>query len=175
MINLDEYLRQLEDEADKEELLSLEYQKQLFENYVMRNEQHREYRETLLREYQSGAELTGPDGLRKKLGAIDLGYFGRAYLPHYFVRESPQFHEELDSIWTQGVMKGLNPLPDGKKISRAKGCRRATAASRGMRSRQTSPLRTLCTRWYEYKHYPIILSDSSDQAEGFLTDIKTEL
>ncbi|CAH8249710.1 hypothetical protein WJ0W_006894 [Paenibacillus melissococcoides] len=28
---------------------------------------------------------------------------------------------------------------------------------------------------YEYKHYPIILSDSSDQAEGFLTDIKTEL
>ncbi|CAH8249709.1 hypothetical protein WJ0W_006893 [Paenibacillus melissococcoides] len=110
MINLDEYLRQLEDEADKEELLSLEYQKQLFENYVMRNEQHREYRETLLREYQSGAELTGPDGLRKKLGAIDLGYFGRAYLPHYFVRESPQFHEELDSIWTQGSHEGPEPF-----------------------------------------------------------------
>ncbi|CAH8714424.1 hypothetical protein, partial [Paenibacillus melissococcoides] len=176
MINLDEYLRQLEDEADKEELLSLEYQKQLFENYVMRNEQHREYRETLLREYQSGAELTGPDGLRKKLGAIDLGYFGRAYLPHYFVRESPQFHEELDSIWTQGVMKGLNPLPDGKKISRAKGCRRATAASRGhAKSTNFTFKDTLHSVVYEYKHYPIILSDSSDQAEGFLTDIKTEL
>ncbi|CAH8246331.1 hypothetical protein WJ0W_003566, partial [Paenibacillus melissococcoides] len=137
---------------------------------------HREYRETLLREYQSGAELTGPDGLRKKLGAIDLGYFGRAYLPHYFVRESPQFHEELDSIWTQGVMKGLNPLPDGKKISRAKGCRRATAASRGhAKSTNFTFKDTLHSVVYEYKHYPIILSDSSDQAEGFLTDIKTEL
>ncbi|CAH8721645.1 hypothetical protein WDD9_006393 [Paenibacillus melissococcoides] len=63
MINLDEYLRQLEDEADQEELLSLEYRSQLFENYVMRNEQHREYRETLLREYQSGAETDRPGWL----------------------------------------------------------------------------------------------------------------
>ncbi|CAH8249902.1 phage terminase large subunit [Paenibacillus melissococcoides] len=176
MINLDDYLRQLEDEAEKEELLSLEYQKQLFEKYVIRNEQQREYRERLLKDYRSGAELIGPDGLRKKLGAIDLGYFGRAYLPHYFVRESPQFHEELDSIWTQGVMKGLNPLSDGKKISRAKGCRRATAASRGhAKSTNFTFKDTLHSVVYEYKHYPIILSDSSDQAEGFLTDIKTEL
>lgn len=28
---------------------------------------------------------------------------------------------------------------------------------------------------YAYKHYEIILSDSSEQAEGFLSDIKTEL
>ena len=28
---------------------------------------------------------------------------------------------------------------------------------------------------YGYKHYIIILSDSSEQAEGFLTDIKNEL
>lgn len=31
------------------------------------------------------------------------------------------------------------------------------------------------TQTYAYKHYEIILSDSSEQAEGFLTDIKTEL
>ncbi|MCY9761023.1 hypothetical protein M5X12_10590, partial [Paenibacillus alvei] len=117
MIKLDDYLRQLEDEFDKEELLSQEYQKQLFENYVMRNEQHSEYRASLLSEYRNGAELTGRDGLRKKLAAIDLEYFGRAYLPHYFVRESPKFHEELDNIWTQGVMKSMNPLIDAKQIS----------------------------------------------------------
>lgn len=34
---------------------------------------------------------------------------------------------------------------------------------------------TLHAILYQYKHYPIILSDSSDQAEGFLDDIKTEL
>lgn len=28
---------------------------------------------------------------------------------------------------------------------------------------------------YAYKHYILILSDSSEQAEGFLDDIKTEL
>lgn len=36
--------------------------------------------------------------------------------------------------------------------------------------------RTTCTpAVYGYKHYIIILSDSSEQAEGFLVDIKTEL
>nr|WP_240472918.1 phage terminase large subunit [Paenibacillus sanguinis] len=120
--------------------------------------------------------MTGPNGLRKKLGAIDLEYFGRAYLPHYFVRESPKFHGELDRIWTQGVMKGLNPITDKKKISRAKGCHRGTAAPRGhAKSTNFTFKDTLHAVVYEYKHYPIILSDSSDQAEGFLTDIKTEL
>lgn len=176
MIKLDDYLRQLEDDLDKEELLSQEYQKQLFESYVIRNEQHSEYRASLLNEYRNGAELTGKDGLRKQLAAIDLEYFGRAYLPHYFVRESPKFHEELDNIWTQGVMKGMNPTTSSKQISRAKGCRRGTAAPRGhAKSTNFTFKDTLHAVLYEYKHYPIILSDSSDQAEGFLTDIKTEL
>ncbi|EJW16245.1 phage terminase large subunit [Paenibacillus alvei] len=176
MIKLDDYLRQLEDDLDKEELLSQEYQKQLFESYVMRNEQHSEYRASLLNEYRNGAELTGKDGLRKQLAAIDLEYFGRAYLPHYFVRESPKFHEELDNIWTQGVMKGMNPTTSAKQISRAKGCRRGTAAPRGHAKSTSFTFKdTLHAVLYEYKHYPIILSDSSDQAEGFLTDIKTEL
>ncbi len=148
----------------------------MFEAYCLRSEEHGETRGRLWKEYQSGAELTGPKGLRKKLAAIDLGYFGRAYLPHYFVRESPTFHEELDAIWTKGVMKGLDPLKDKQKISRAKGCRRAAAAPRGhAKSTNFTFKDTLHAIVYEYKHYPIILSDSSDQAEGFLTDIKTEL
>ena len=27
---------------------------------------------------------------------------------------------------------------------------------------------------YEYKHYPILISDSSEQAEGFLDNIRVE-
>lgn len=175
MIKLDDYIQQL-DEQDTELIQNTEYQKRLFENYVIRNGQYSEVREELLKEYQAGAELTGQKGLRKKLAAIDLGYFGRAYLPHYFVRESPPFHERLDDIWTQGVMKGKNPLTQHKEISRDKGCRRGTAAPRGHAKSTTFTFKdTLHAILYQYKHYPIILSDSSEQAEGFLTDIKTEL
>lgn len=176
MIKLDDYIRQLDDEQDKSEIQNQEYQKQLFENYIMRNDQHHDYRQELLQEYQAGGELTGEHGLRRKLGAIDLGYFGRAYLPHYFVRESPQFHEELDGIWTSGVMKNLNPELSRKELTRAKGVRRGIAAPRGhAKSTNFTFKDTLHAIVYEYKHYPIILSDSSDQAEGFLNDIKTEL
>lgn len=34
---------------------------------------------------------------------------------------------------------------------------------------------TLHAVLYTYKHYCILISDSSEQAEGFLEDIKTEL
>lgn len=176
MIKLDDYIRQLDEDTDREEIQNQEYQRQLFENYILRNDHHRGLREQLLKEYRAGAELAGPNGLRKQLGAIDLGYFGRAYLPHYFVRESPRFHEELDNIWIKGVMKELNPLESRKELSRAKGVRRGIAASRGhAKSTNFTFKDTLHAVVYEYKHYPIILSDSSDQAEGFLEDIKTEL
>lgn len=177
MIKLDDYLRQLdEDDELKEQIQNLAYQQDLFERYALRNEEHADFRQMLWNDYQQGFELTGPKGLRQKLAAIDMEYFGRAYLPHYFVRESPVFHSELDKIWTQGVMKGLNPISDKKKISRANGCKRGTAAPRGhAKSTNFTFKDTLHAVLYEYKHYPIILSDSSDQAEGFLTDIKTEL
>ncbi|MEF2968347.1 phage terminase large subunit [Paenibacillus sp. M1] len=177
MIKLDDYIRQLEeDDEAKEQIQDLVYQRDLFERYVCRNNEHGDYRKSLWQAYLEGDELTGANGLRKRLGAVDLEYFGRAYLPHYFIRESPKFHGELDRIWTQGVMKGLNPIIDKKKISREKGCKRGTAAPRGhAKSTNFTFKDTLHAVVYEYKHYPIILSDSSDQAEGFLTDIKTEL
>ncbi|MPM72220.1 hypothetical protein SDC9_119193 [bioreactor metagenome] len=73
-------------------------------------------------------------------------------------------------------MKSKNPLTQKKEISRDKGCRRGIAAPRGHAKSTSFTFKdTLHAIVYEYKHYPIILSDSSDQAEGFLTDIKTEL
>ena len=97
-IDLNEYLEKLEEPEDREAVANREYQKTLFEEYVIRGTDRQKEREQLLQKYRQGAALTGEKGLRKKLGAFDLEYFGRAYLPHYFVRESPEFHGELDRI-----------------------------------------------------------------------------
>ena len=45
----------------------------------------------ILKDYEAGAPLTGKGGIRQRLGAIDMEFFGRAYFPHYFSRPSPEF------------------------------------------------------------------------------------
>lgn len=134
-------------------------------------------RRRLRREFEAGLPLTGEDGLRRKLGAIDMEFFGRAYFPHYFSRPSPEFHRELDAIWQQGVLKGRYPLSpaDIRTISRLPGVRRAVAAPRGhAKSTNLTFKGTMHSTLYGYKHYPIIISDSSEQAEGFLDNIRVE-
>ena len=131
----------------------------------------------LRREFEAGHPMTGPGGLRWKLGAIDMEFFGRAYFPHYFSKPSPEFHRELDAIWQQGVLKGRYPLTaaDTKMISRLPGTRRAVAAPRGhAKSTNLTFKGTMHSTLYGYKHYPIIISDSSEQAEGFLDNIRVE-
>lgn len=131
----------------------------------------------LIEEYKNKTPLTGKFGLRKKLAAIDKEYFGKAYFPHYFSRETPEFHRELDKIWFEGVQKALIPANKdiSKKISRLPGCRRAIAAPRGhAKSTNLTFKDTVHAVFYEYKHYILIISDSSDQAEGFLENIRTE-
>ena len=118
-IDLDEYLEKLDEPEDREAVANREYQTQLFKQYITQGDNFPEFRAGLLRDFHAGMELAGPKGLRRKLGAIDIEYFGRAYLPHYFVRESPEFHAELDRIWCDGVLKGKNPFTDAKEISRA--------------------------------------------------------
>lgn len=177
MIDLEEWLRGLDEESDQEAIDNEAYQEQLFCDYVLRkNDKNISLRRQLKRRYDAGEELMGEKGLRRELAAFDLSYFGRAYLPHYFFRASPQFHEELDEIWASGVMKGKNPLQSAKAIARMDGSRQAIAAPRGhAKSTNFTFKDTLHSILYQYKHYPIILSDSSEQAEGFLDDIKTEL
>lgn len=131
----------------------------------------------LRRKFEAGHPMTGPGGLRWKLGAIDMEFFGRAYFPHYFSKPSPEFHRELDAIWQQGVLKGRYPLTaaDTKMISRLPGTRRAVAAPRGhAKSTNLTFKGTMHSTLYGYKHYPIIISDSSEQAEGFLDNIRVE-
>lgn len=176
MIDIDNWMRELEEEEDIEIKNNEEYQTKLFEEYVLRGSDHQEERRKLNERYLSGEELMGEHGLRKELAAFDMSYFGRAYLPHYFIRKSPHFHEELDEIWSRRVMKGRNPLKEAKVISRLKGSRQVVAAPRGhAKSTNFTFKDSLHAILYAYKHYILILSDSSEQAEGFLDDIKTEL
>ena len=133
-------------------------------------------RAELLAQLRAGAKLTGPDGLRKKLAAFDLNYFGRAYLPHYFSRPSPPFHRELDALFAEGVMKGLNPLDNKKAINQKPGCRRATAAPRGHAKSTNFTFKDgLHATLYEYKHFIILMSDTYGQAAGFLAAYAEEL
>lgn len=124
-------------------------------------------RKNLLKEFQTGSMLTGPYGLRKKLGEIDLEYFGKAYFPNYFYRETPQLHRDLDELWMEAVTE------NSEKGRAKKGKKRAVAAPRGhAKSTNLTFKDTVHSIAYEYKHYILILSDSSEQAEGFLTDIR---
>lgn len=176
MIDINDWIRELDEEPDQELEDRAAYQKNLFAEYVMRRGDHIEKRRELLERYKAGGEVTGEKGLRKELASFDLGYFGRAYLSHYFTRESPQFHEELDAIWEQGVLKGKNPLHEKAELPKKAGSNQAIAAPRGhAKSTNFTFKDTLHAALYMYKHYCIIISDSSEQAEGFLEDIRQEL
>ena len=176
MIDLEEYLRELEEEDDQEQKDNVAYQENLFAEYVLRKKDRIDERQKLEKRFAAGEPVTGEKGLRKELAAFDLAYFGRAYLPHYFTRKSPAFHEELGELWSSGVMKGKNLFRDAKEIARLDGSQQAIAAPRGHAKTTNFTFKdTLHAVLYQYKHYPILLSDSSEQAEGFLDDIKTEL
>lgn len=176
MIDIDSWMKELEEEGDIDARNNEEYQIRLFEEYVLRGLDHQDERKKLNERYQAGEDVIGEHGLRKELAAFDMSYFGRAYLSHYFIRKSPHFHEELDEIWSQRVMKGRNPLKEAGIISRLKGSRQVVAAPRGHAKSTSFTFKdNLHAILYEYKHYILILSDSSEQAEGFLDDIKTEL
>lgn len=133
-------------------------------------------RKRLLAKLVAGEQLTGPNGIRRQLAMIDLAYFGRAYLPHYFSKASPAFHGELDRMmmatWkceelTREAIRLLPTLP---------GTRQAVAAPRGhAKSTNLTFKDSLHAVVYAYKHYILILSDTSDQANGFLAAIKEEL
>lgn len=175
-IDLSSIIEKLDETKDRAALTDREQQKELFLNYVVRKDSFLTSRDQLLKEYRAGAPLTGPSGLRRRLGAFDLEYFGRAYLEKYLSKPSPPFHRELDAVWREGVMKGRNPAEQSEEISRLDGCRRAIEAPRGHAKSVTFTLKDdLHAALYGYKHYILILSDSSEQAEGFLADIKAEL
>mgnify|MGYP002509500037 CR=1 FL=1 len=178
MIDLEEWIEQLDEEDHSEIKDNENYQHELFQKYVLKiNSKNSRKRRMLWEEYNKDkTKLFGAKGLRKQLAAFDLEYFGRAYIGHFFKRESPAFHEELDEVWTNGVIKNIDCYRMPKEIDRKQGSRNAIAAPRGhAKSTNFTFKDTLHAVLYGYKHYIMIISDTGDQAEEFLDDIKTEL
>lgn len=143
----------------------------LFETYLYKNDSP--FKEDIVKRYKKGVSI---NTLRKELASFDLEYFARAYLSHYFTRETPTFHKELDNIWVQNVIKNKNVLIENEDINRLQGNKVTITAPRGhAKSTNFTFKDTLHACLYKYKNYILILSDSTEQAEGFLSDIKTEL
>lgn len=135
-----------------------------------------DWEEELLREYlarhyskQKVASLlknrkrTGPRGLRRELGEIDMEYALRAYFPHYFYRPFSGFHlEQIEQL------KAL--------LKRGGGTFEALAAPR---KHAKSTVNTfgfpLYCILYERKHYIIVGMDTKDQAAEELEKVKLEL
>lgn len=72
MIDIDNWMRELEEEEDLEIKNNEEYQHKLFKEYVLRGSDHQEERKKLNERYLSGEELMGEHGLRKELAAFDM-------------------------------------------------------------------------------------------------------
>ncbi|MEG0839866.1 MAG: phage terminase large subunit [Hydrogenoanaerobacterium sp.] len=168
----------IETEFKEEEFKTRQNLKQLILKHLDTKEftSFAEQRTRLSQMLKAGAPLTGADGIRKQLGAFDLAFFGRAYLPHYFSKPSPPFHKDLDNIWQNGVLKSFNPLQEPKLVDTQNGCHSATAAPRGhAKSTNLTFKDTLHAVVYMYKHYALLISDTYPQAAGFLEAIKDEL
>lgn len=106
---------------------------------------------------------SGPNGIRKQLGEIDIEYFGRAYFPDYFENETPEFHAELDA------------LIEEYEANHDKYRGVIVAAPRGhAKSFRISFLKVIHWIVYKKKKFVVIISDSGTQAESQTNDIRIE-
>ncbi|SDI49452.1 phage terminase large subunit [Paenibacillus naphthalenovorans] len=107
--------------------------------------------------------FTGPTGLRRKLGEVDMEYFGRAYLPDYLPTAPPPFHGE----WFDDLQR---------VVERNGGSNMVRSAPRG--HAKTTIWDFVFPTWttlYKKKLYILIISDTYDQAQGFISNVKDEL
>lgn len=72
MIDIDNWMRELEEEEDIEIKNNEEYQTKLFEEYVLRGSDHQEERRKLNERYLSGEELILENFLRNLKKGIDV-------------------------------------------------------------------------------------------------------
>ena len=70
MIDLDDWIRELDEQPDREIIDHAAYQKQLFSEYVIRNDDNKEKRQELLKRFKNGETLSGEKGLRKELAGL---------------------------------------------------------------------------------------------------------
>ena len=118
-------------------------------------------------EIQSIAEaeipLTGPNGLRKQLGEIDYELFGRLYFPEYANLPPCQFHHDQ-----YAEMKRIEDSGGGETVIIA-------APREAAKSTSWNTIYSSNNALYAKKHYIVLVSDSSSQAEDDLKQVKTAL
>ncbi|WP_391115998.1 phage terminase large subunit [Psychrobacillus sp. L3] len=115
-----------------------------------------------IKELISNFSLTGSNGLRKMLGAIDLSYFAKAYFPKYFSKPFNQFHTSL--------MEELNWLLEKE------GKRMVVGVPRGYgKSTLSSFLFPLNILLYKKLQFILLVSATEDTGIPFLSMIKDEL
>ena len=74
MIDIDNWIRELDEEEETAVKDNEEYQRSLFCEYVLRKNDNLSKRKELQSRYLSGENITGEKGLRKELAAFDLSY-----------------------------------------------------------------------------------------------------
>ena len=100
--------------------------------------------------------------LRRDAGEKSVQVFAELFFPHYLDKESCAFHKELYAMLAEMTLK--------------RGERVAIAAPRG--SAKSSIISLIFVLWcicYGKESYIILISDTRDQAEAFLSHIKDEL
>lgn len=168
-MKIENYIEYFREEKSRSKITNEEVL--LFEKYL--NDSTSSYKENIEKRYEKGI---GINILRRELASFDLEYFGLIYLPHYFTRKSPSFHKELDRAFYENVIKSKNVLNENKEVNKMMGKKLSITAPRGhAKSTNFTFKDVLHSILYKYKRYILIISDSTEQAEGFLYDIKSEL
>ena len=130
----------------------------LLEEYLYKNYDAEDVEKLLI-----DTPLTGPNGLRKQLGEVDMEYFGRAYFPDYFENKTPSFHAELDEM--------IREYEENHDKYRGL----IIAAPRGhAKSFRISFLNSMHSIVYQKKKFIVLISDSGTQAESQTTELKLE-
>lgn len=93
---------------------------------------------------------------------LNLFEFGRFFFGHYFKVASPYFHKELADTFQAAILNG-----DTQRIARA-------APRDHAKSVWLTLILPIWVSVYGHKKYTIIISDTSDQADAFLVNIRTE-
>ncbi len=97
----------------------------------------------------------------------DLEYFGRTYFPHYIRSGSSDLHRYICKRFPEMVFRS---------IETGIGDKEADAAPRGnAKSTWTTLIFILWVAAYKYRQFPLIVSETSTQAEDFISFIKAEL
>lgn len=119
--------------------------------------------EQINRLLDSGTPLTGKKGLRRQLAELDMEYFCKAYLPHYFNLPFSSHHHEMFIDLHKLIEHG-----GGTKIARA-------APREHAKSTQLTLGLPLYSTVYGIRHFIVLTSDTEDQASGYLEAIQDEM